>query len=329
MKKRVQTEITHLVSDIKRVNPEGSPWCTFGELFTDPIVEQYYEALVGTLKAAKRKGVIEFKGQLLLKGMHDDVRVSLVANEKQSTCSPSKGETTSTHRKNDTRCVKNSNIEASTPRVESWNNNTSKAPKAFTFERNSLSPPICNNMNEWRVEGNKKQSVETVGRKKKSNKKLESFLEEKSSSLESFIERKDYSIHKDEVQDKTNCDDASLVSFATAPVFGSTLLKRDKGAIHTKSAGVTFHSVPMRGETHSERVERETNQLVNDIRRITPEGEGFCAFGDLFEDSQVEQYYEALVGTLKAAKRKGMLHFKGQMLFKGMHDEVQIDIVEA
>ncbi len=33
-------------------------------------------------------------------------------------------------------------------------------------------------------------------------------------------------------------------------------------------------------------------------------------------------------GTLKAAKRKGLIKFKGQMLFKGMHDHVQIDIVE-
>jgi hypothetical protein len=40
------------------------------------------------------------------------------------------------------------------------------------------------------------------------------------------------------------------------------------------------------------------------------------------------QYYEALVGTLKAAKRKGLIHFQGQMLFKGMHDHVQIKIVE-
>jgi hypothetical protein len=34
------------------------------------------------------------------------------------------------------------------------------------------------------------------------------------------------------------------------------------------------------------------------------------------------------LGTLKAAKRKGLIKFKGQMLFKGMHDHVQIDIVE-
>jgi hypothetical protein len=38
------------------------------------------------------------------------------------------------------------------------------------------------------------------------------------------------------------------------------------------------------------------------------------------------QYYEALVRTLKAAKREGLIKFNRQMLFKGMHDGVQIDI---
>jgi hypothetical protein len=114
--------------------------------------------------------------------------------------------------------------------------------------------------------------------------------------------------------------------------------------------------------------------LLLDIKKIQPEGEEHCAFGDLFDDELVEQvscsavdaisicldrqqtsvnritflcinkcscllltcvsfvpshnsqYYEALVGTLKAAKRKGLIKFKGQMFFKGMHDCVQINI---
>ena len=49
-------------------------------------------------------------------------------------------------------------------------------------------------------------------------------------------------------------------------------------------------------------------------------------FGELFDDEEVEQYYEALVGTLKCAKKRGYITFKGQMLLKGMHDKVQIDI---
>jgi hypothetical protein len=40
--------------------------------------EQYYEAIVGTLKAAKKKGFIEWKGQILMKGAHDDVDITLL-----------------------------------------------------------------------------------------------------------------------------------------------------------------------------------------------------------------------------------------------------------
>jgi hypothetical protein len=35
------------------------------------------EALVGTMKAAKKRGIIDFKGQILLQGAHDDVDVTL------------------------------------------------------------------------------------------------------------------------------------------------------------------------------------------------------------------------------------------------------------
>ena len=36
------------------------------------------QALVGTLRAAKKQGVIEFKGQMLLKGAHDAVPIYLL-----------------------------------------------------------------------------------------------------------------------------------------------------------------------------------------------------------------------------------------------------------
>ena len=51
-------------------------------------------------------------------------------------------------------------------------------------------------------------------------------------------------------------------------------------------------------------------------------------FGDLFDDDEVANYYEALVGTLKAAKKRGLIEFKGQMLLKGPHDKVKITICE-
>lgn len=70
-------------------------------------------------------------------------------------------------------------------------------------------------------------------------------------------------------------------------------------------------------------------QLQQDIMRIgakQADGKYSVKFGALFDDEQVTQYYEALVGTLKSAKRRGIVDFKGQMLLKGAHDDVVITL---
>jgi hypothetical protein len=54
----VDAEIQQLLVDIRRIGPTyppGSPHVLFGELFDDEDVQQYYEALVGTLKCAKKR----------------------------------------------------------------------------------------------------------------------------------------------------------------------------------------------------------------------------------------------------------------------------------
>lgn len=67
-----------MLVDIRRIGEEpGSPNVKFGELFDDEETQNYYEALVGTLKAAKKRGVIEYKGQMLLKGISDNVVISI------------------------------------------------------------------------------------------------------------------------------------------------------------------------------------------------------------------------------------------------------------
>jgi len=76
------------------------------------------------------------------------------------------------------------------------------------------------------------------------------------------------------------------------------------------------------------RLDEECAQLLVDIRRIGEEGEPHVLFGDLFDDDEVANYYEALVGTLKAAKKRGLIEFKGQMLLKGVNDKTKITIVE-
>mmetsp|Transcript_15589 Transcript_15589/g.43026 ORF Transcript_15589/g.43026 Transcript_15589/m.43026 type:complete len:90 (+) Transcript_15589:130-399(+) len=82
--KRLEDEIKQLKIDIRRIGDEpGSPRVKFGELFDDDDVQQYYEALVGTLKSAKKRGVIDFKGQMLLKGMHDNVVITITEEESK------------------------------------------------------------------------------------------------------------------------------------------------------------------------------------------------------------------------------------------------------
>lgn len=77
LQKRLEEEIKQLLIDIKRIGIAGAPSVTFGELFDDDAVQQYYEALVGTLKCAKKRGLIDYKGMLLLKGVSDDVIISI------------------------------------------------------------------------------------------------------------------------------------------------------------------------------------------------------------------------------------------------------------
>jgi hypothetical protein len=90
-------EVAQLMIDIRRLGTEpGSPQVKFGELFDDDDVQQYYEALVGTLKSAKKRGMINFPGQMLLKGMHDNVVISITQEQlAKLDCSSSNNTNTS------------------------------------------------------------------------------------------------------------------------------------------------------------------------------------------------------------------------------------------
>jgi len=75
---RTNMEIQQLLKDIKRIGESGKPYVTFGALFDDDEVANYYEALVGTLKASKKKGLIKYEGQFLLKGVNDKVVIKIL-----------------------------------------------------------------------------------------------------------------------------------------------------------------------------------------------------------------------------------------------------------
>ncbi|KAH6565820.1 hypothetical protein BASA61_007491 [Batrachochytrium salamandrivorans] len=74
-------EVRMLVQEIKRLGKQGSngQWSVkFGVIVRDDRCGDIFEALVGTLKAAKKRKVIDFKAELLLQGVHDDVDIVLL-----------------------------------------------------------------------------------------------------------------------------------------------------------------------------------------------------------------------------------------------------------
>lgn len=77
----VNQEVGLLVEEVKRLgtrNADGQLIVTFGTLFNDPRCANLFEAIVGTLRAAKRKKIIKYEGELLLQGVHDNVPITLL-----------------------------------------------------------------------------------------------------------------------------------------------------------------------------------------------------------------------------------------------------------
>ncbi|KAF8594616.1 hypothetical protein BDV93DRAFT_458604 [Ceratobasidium sp. AG-I] len=82
----IDGEVEQLKKEIKRLGEkpqdgQGIAVVKFGKLVRDDRCSNIFEALVGTLRAAKRKGVVSFQGQMLLQGAHDDVDVVLLQDE--------------------------------------------------------------------------------------------------------------------------------------------------------------------------------------------------------------------------------------------------------
>eukprot|EP01120_Amphizonella_sp_Union-15-10_P012254 TRINITY_DN540_c0_g1_i1.p1 TRINITY_DN540_c0_g1~~TRINITY_DN540_c0_g1_i1.p1 ORF type:complete len:100 (-),score=22.71 TRINITY_DN540_c0_g1_i1:82-381(-) len=76
----VENEVRLVQLHLKRLGKKqanGTYTCTFGDFFADEQVEQIFESLVGSLKAAKKRGVIDFPGQMLLMPTHKNVILTL------------------------------------------------------------------------------------------------------------------------------------------------------------------------------------------------------------------------------------------------------------
>ena len=79
----VNHEVSLLQEEIKRLGTKnestGEYVVEFGVLFADDKCANLFEALVGTLRAAKRKKIITYEGELLLQGVHDKVPIKLLS----------------------------------------------------------------------------------------------------------------------------------------------------------------------------------------------------------------------------------------------------------
>ncbi|XP_065870429.1 costars family protein [Euphorbia lathyris] len=76
----VDEEVQRLREEIQRlgkIQPDGSCKVTFGVLFNDDRCANIFEALVGTLRAAKKRKILMYDGELLLQGVHDNVEIIL------------------------------------------------------------------------------------------------------------------------------------------------------------------------------------------------------------------------------------------------------------
>lgn len=75
----VDGEVQHLVDFIKKLGSDqgGKTVVTFGTLFQDDDVANTLESLAGTLKAAKKRGLISYGPELLLQGASDNEPITL------------------------------------------------------------------------------------------------------------------------------------------------------------------------------------------------------------------------------------------------------------
>ena len=82
---------------------------------------------------------------------------------------------------------------------------------------------------------------------------------------------------------------------------------------------------------NDQHVIEEVKLLITEMQRLgTPNADGNISvkFGALFADNRCANIFEALIGTLRAAKKRKVVDFKGQMLFQGVHDNVDIVLID-
>ncbi len=84
----VDRQIRNLIEQVQKLGTKNA--VTFGKLYEN--TQNIFEALSGTLVAAKKRGVVNYEGQLLMKGMHDEVSIQLLRLEIEDSPLPDREE---------------------------------------------------------------------------------------------------------------------------------------------------------------------------------------------------------------------------------------------
>eukprot|EP01134_Creolimax_fragrantissima_P002453 CFRG2453T1 len=81
----VEQDLQHLIEELTRLkegtDENGNIKVRFSTLFKDDKCANIFEALGGTLKAAKKRQIIDYQGELLLQGMSDNTDIILLKSE--------------------------------------------------------------------------------------------------------------------------------------------------------------------------------------------------------------------------------------------------------
>lgn len=79
-------------------------------------------------------------------------------------------------------------------------------------------------------------------------------------------------------------------------------------------------------------IDHEVELLKGEIQRLgTQNADGVWSvkFGVIVKDDRCADIFEALVGTLKAAKKRKVVSYASELLLQGVHDNVDIILLEA
>lgn len=78
-------------------------------------------------------------------------------------------------------------------------------------------------------------------------------------------------------------------------------------------------------------IDHEVSLLKEEIKRLGKQngnGQWSVKFGVIVKDDRCANIFEALVGTLKAAKKRKVVAYDAEMLLQGVHDNVDIVLLE-